>query len=265
MCGIIGYTGTRDVTPVLLDGLRRLEYRGYDSAGVAVFDAGAGLLRVARREGKIAGLEHLLQGEPLRGSVGIGHTRWATHGRPSDDNAHPHRAGHVAVVHNGIIENYQALRAELKAKGSAFASETDSEVIAHLIEAEIRASGCDLLAAVQGILPRLHGTWAMAAISDKHPGEIVVARHHAPLLIGLGGPGIGEKSPAPENFVASDAAALLAYTRQVVDLEDGDVARVRADSVEIFDALGEAVRRPRRRIEWSPMAAERQGFKHFML
>ncbi|MEZ4384679.1 MAG: glutamine--fructose-6-phosphate transaminase (isomerizing) [Nannocystaceae bacterium] len=265
MCGIIGYTGTRDVTPILLDGLRRLEYRGYDSAGVAVYDAAAQHLQVARREGKIQGLSDLLDHSPLRGSVGVGHTRWATHGRPSDENAHPHRAGHVAVVHNGIIENYQALRGQLRASGASFASETDSEVLAHMIELEMRAADCDLLTAVQRTLPKLHGTWAMAAISDQQPGEIVVARHSAPLLIGLGGPGVGEDSPAAENFVASDAAAILAYTRQVVDLEDGDVARVRADSVEIFDERGAAVKRGRRRLNWSPMAAERQGFKHFML
>jgi glucosamine--fructose-6-phosphate aminotransferase (isomerizing) len=265
MCGIIGYTGTRDVTPILLDGLRRLEYRGYDSAGIAVYDPTAQHLRVARREGKISGLEQLLEDSPLKGSVGIGHTRWATHGRPSDDNAHPHRAGHVAVVHNGIIENYQQLRSELQGKGASFGSETDSEVIAHLLEAEMKESGCDLFEALGKALGRLHGTWAMAAISDQQPGEIVVARHNAPLLIGLGGPGVGEESPAAENYVASDAGALLAYTRTVVDLEDGDIARVRADSVEIFDASGEPVRRPRRRIEWSPIAAERQGFKHYML
>ncbi len=270
MCGIIGYTGTRDVTPILLDGLRRLEYRGYDSAGVAVYDPAAQHLRLARREGKIGGLLSLLEANPIRGQVGIGHTRWATHGRPSDDNAHPHRAGHVAVVHNGIIENYQQLRAELRGKGASFSSETDSEVIAHLIEAEMRSADCDLFSALKHTLGRLQGTWALAALSDQQPGEIVVARHNAPLLIGLGGPGISEdrsdgKPVAAENFVASDAGALLAYTRLVVDLEDGDTARVRADSVEIFDATGEPARRPRRRIEWSPMAAERQGFKHYML
>ena len=265
MCGIIGYTGTQEVVPILLDGLRRLEYRGYDSAGVAVYDDLARGLRLARCKGKIAGLTQLLEASPIRGACGIGHTRWATHGRPAEHNAHPHRADHVAVVHNGIIENHQQLRARLAAAGASFASETDSEVIAHLLELEMREAGCDLLTAVQRATPQLHGTWAMAAISDRFPGEIVVARHHAPLLIGLGGPGVGEQSPAAANFVASDAAALLAHTRLVVDLEDGDVARVRADAVDIYDAGGAPVRRARRRVEWSPMAAERQGFKHFML
>ncbi|MBK8264600.1 MAG: glutamine--fructose-6-phosphate transaminase (isomerizing) [Nannocystis sp.] len=265
MCGIIGYTGARDVTPILLDGLRRLEYRGYDSAGVAIHDLTTGGLRLARCKGKIAGLAQQLAASPLRGASGVGHTRWATHGRPSEQNAHPHRAGHIAVVHNGIIENHQALRARLAAAGAAFTSETDSEVIAHLLELEMQERGCDLLTAVQRATPQLHGTWALAAISDQHPGELIIARHAAPLLIGLGGPGIGEDSPSAENFVASDAAALLAYTRLVIDLDDGDIARIRPGSVEIFDRAGEPARRPRRRVEWSPMAAERQGFKHFML
>ncbi|MEZ4452851.1 MAG: glutamine--fructose-6-phosphate transaminase (isomerizing) [Nannocystaceae bacterium] len=265
MCGIIGYTGSTEVTPILLDGLRRLEYRGYDSAGVAVLDPQAQHVKIVRCKGKIAALGELLDRDPARGVCGIGHTRWATHGRPSDENAHPHRAGHVAVVHNGILENHAQLRERLRAAGTAFASETDTEVIAHLLGHIMKSEGCDLLSAVKIATPQMTGTWALAAISDQHPGEIVIARHQAPLLIGLGGPGIGEGAGAAENFVASDASALLAYTRQVVDLEDGDIARVRPGSVEIFDAQGQEVRRPKRRVEWSPVAAERQGFKHFML
>ncbi|MBK7827850.1 glutamine--fructose-6-phosphate transaminase (isomerizing) [Nannocystis sp.] len=273
MCGIIGYTGPRQAVPILLDGLRKLEYRGYDSAGVAVHttratgttDSGERpVLDVVRCKGKIAALADQLGQTPLPGHCGVGHTRWATHGRPSELNAHPHRVGRVAVVHNGIIENHAELRSQLVAAGRAFASETDTEVIAHLIERELEREP-DLLRAVLRVVPLLHGTWGLAVVHDGEPDAIVAARHSSPLLLALGGPGLGEDSPGPENFVASDVAAVLAYTRHVIDLEDGDVARVTPTSHEIVDASGRAVQRPRRRVDWSPQAAEKQGFRHFML
>ncbi len=268
MCGIIGYTGPRQALPILLEGLRKLEYRGYDSAGVAVHRNAevGGPLTVVRCKGKISALAEELERTPVQGRCGVGHTRWATHGRPSQENAHPHRAGHVAVVHNGIIENHAALRAELIAAGRAFASETDSEVIAHIIEAELETEP-DLLRAVARAVPRLHGTWGLAVVCEAEPQAIVVARHSSPLLVGLGRQADDgdDAGPARENFVASDVAAILAHTRQVIDLEDGDVARVTPDKVEIIDAAGASVQRARRRVEWSPQAAEKQGFRHYML
>ncbi|MBL9103917.1 MAG: glutamine--fructose-6-phosphate transaminase (isomerizing) [Myxococcales bacterium] len=269
MCGIIGYTGPRQAVPILLDGLRKLEYRGYDSAGVAILgnaDLGSGAHRLdlVRCKGKIAALADQLGATPLAGHCGIGHTRWATHGRPSEVNAHPHRVGHVAVVHNGIIENHAELRARLAARGSSFASETDTEVIAHLIEQELQQGG-DLLQAVVRAAAQMHGTWGIAAVHDRDPETLVIARHSSPLLIGLGGPGVSHDCPGPENFIASDVAAVLAYTRHVIDLDDGDVARVTRTSFEIVDAAGKPVTRPRRRVDWSPQAAEKQGFKHYML
>ena len=273
MCGIIGYTGPRQAVPILLDGLRKLEYRGYDSAGVAVHttrstgttDSGERpVLDVVRCKGKIAALADQLGQTPLPGHCGVGHTRWATHGRPSEQNAHPHRVGRVAVVHNGIIENHAELRNQLVAAGRAFASETDTEVIAHLIERELEREP-DLVRAVLRVAPLLHGTWGLAVVHDGEPDAIVAARHSSPLLLALGGPGLGEDSPGPENFVASDVAAVLAHTRHVIDLEDGDVARVTPTSHAIVDASGAAVQRPRRRVDWSPQAAEKQGFRHFML
>ncbi len=266
MCGIIGYTGPRDVVPVLLEGLRRLEYRGYDSAGVALVNPEQVGVQVARREGKIAALEAALERHPLTGHCGVGHTRWATHGAPTETNAHPHQAGHVAIVHNGIIENHAELRRELAARGCTFTSETDTEVIAHLIEQSLAEQGGDLLRAVHAIQSRLTGSWALAIVHDKDPDTVIAARHSSPLLVGLGGAEFAEgESPGAENYVASDISAILQYTRTVIDLEDGDVARVTPDAVEILDVDGQPVRRTRRRVEWSPMAAEKQGFKHFML
>ncbi|MBX7082953.1 MAG: glutamine--fructose-6-phosphate transaminase (isomerizing) [Nannocystaceae bacterium] len=257
MCGIVGYTGHREASPLLLEGLRRLEYRGYDSAGVAVLAAGAPA-RVARCEGKLGRLRELLDKEPIAGKCGIGHTRWATHGRPTEANAHPHRQGKVSIIHNGIIENHLELRQKLEAAGCKFASETDSEIFAHLVDREL-AGGGDLRAGVARALGQVRGTWAICVLHDDHPQEIVAARHNAPLLVGLG------EASEPENFVASDVAAILEHTRRVVDLEDGDTARLTRDAVEIFDAAGKAVRRPERRVDWSPVAAEKEGFKHFML
>jgi glucosamine--fructose-6-phosphate aminotransferase (isomerizing) len=258
MCGIIGYTGHREATGLLLDGLRRLEYRGYDSAGVAVLDAGKPA-RVARSEGKLGRLRELLAREPIAGKTGIGHTRWATHGRPTEANAHPHRQGKVSIIHNGIIENHLELRAELEAAGCTFASETDSEIFAHMIDRDLAKDGSDFRAAVARALGRVRGTWAICVLHDDHPGEIVAGRHNAPLLIGLG------STEQPENFVASDVAAILEHTRRVVDLDDGDVALVTKESVSIVDARGHAVTRTERHVDWSPVAAEKEGFKHFML
>jgi glucosamine--fructose-6-phosphate aminotransferase (isomerizing) len=254
MCGIVGYTGARQAAPLLLEGLRRLEYRGYDSAGVAV--QGDSEVAIVRCEGKLARLATQLGAEPVAGVCGIGHTRWATHGAPSEANAHPHRMGKVSIVHNGIIENHLQLREQLAAAGRKFGSETDSELFAHLIETQILADGSDFRAAVARAFEGVRGTWALCALHDDFRGEIVAARNNAPLLIGIGD---------DENFVGSDVAAMLDHTRTVVDLEDGDIARVTTGSIEIWDEAGEAVQRPSRTIDWSPVAAERQGYKHFML
>jgi glucosamine--fructose-6-phosphate aminotransferase (isomerizing) len=261
MCGIIGYTGHRDAAPLLLEGLRRLEYRGYDSAGVAIADprGGGGPARVARCEGKIARLAERLAAEPLAGHCGIGHTRWATHGRPSERNAHPHRVGRVSVVHNGIIENHLALRAELEAAGRRFESETDTEIFAHLIDRELAAGAPDGVEAVRRALVGVRGTWALCVIDDHAPAQIVVARRGSPVLIGL------DEAGGRETFVMSDVAAVLAHTRAVVDLDDGDVAEIGPGTLRIVDADGAAVERAPRTIDWSPVAAEKQGFKHFML
>ncbi len=272
MCGIIGYTGSRSVAPLLVEGLRRLEYRGYDSAGVAVLDpTRRPPLVITRSEGKIAALAAKLEAEPPTGTTGIGHTRWATHGRPCEANAHPQRAGRVCVVHNGIIENYAAMREGLRERGRQFSSETDTEVVAHLIdELYDRAGDGDLHAAVRQALAQLDGAYALCVLHDDHPTLLVAARHASPLLIGLGGaqgePGpSGERWPA-ETFVASDVAAILQHTRMIVDLDDGDTALVGPEGVlSLLDRAGQPVERARRRIEWSPLAAEKQGFKHFMI
>jgi glucosamine--fructose-6-phosphate aminotransferase (isomerizing) len=261
MCGIVGYTGHHEAAPLLLEGLQRLEYRGYDSAGVAVHDGK--ITRIARAQGKLARLVELLAKAPVTGHCGIGHTRWATHGRPSEQNAHPHREGKVSVVHNGIIENHLQLRARLSEAGRHFASDTDSEIFAHLVEQQVAAHGNDFRAAVAGALEGVKGTWAICVLHDDHPGEIVAARNNAPLLLGLGES--REPGGDGENFVASDVSAMLSHTRRVVDLEDGDTALVTRRGIEVFDGAGKAVQRPERWIDWSPVAAEKHGFRHFML
>jgi glutamine---fructose-6-phosphate transaminase (isomerizing) len=257
MCGIVGYVGPREAVPLLLEGLERLEYRGYDSAGVAVLAHGD--IRVVRAEGKLTHLVEKLSGEALGGRCGLGHTRWATHGRPSERNAHPHMdaKGRVAVIHNGIIENFSTLKRELEEEGWEFASETDTEVIANLVSKELEVGG-ELLAAVQRAAARLEGHYAFAVLTtSKTAGEaIVAARQGPPLVLGLG---------EGEQFLASDAIALLTQTRQVVFLENGDLALLEPGGVAVYDTLGQEVERPRRLVTWDPIQAEKGGFKHFML
>jgi glucosamine--fructose-6-phosphate aminotransferase (isomerizing) len=252
MCGIVGYVGEKDSVPILISGLRRLEYRGYDSAGVAVLDGEQ--LRVLRCRGKLSNLESLVSREGLHGAPGIGHTRWATHGRPSDENAHPHFHNGVAVVHNGIIENHLALKEELRAEGHVFTSETDSEIFAHLISDQI-ARGKDLPEAVRTALGRVKGTYALAVISQTDPTRIVAAKNASPLVLGLG---------QGESFIASDVPALLEHTRDFIFLEEGDFAVISRDNIELMDIKGRAISRPSRRVDWTPIMAEKGGHKHFM-
>src|SRR4051812_9574338 len=209
MCGIVGYVGGRDATSILIGGLRRLEYRGYDSAGVAVAN-GHGA-RVVRCRGKLSALERLLSQDRPQGSVGIGHTRWATHGRPSDENAHPHKAGPISVVHNGIIENHVELRARLQAAGRLFSSETDTENVAHLIDEALAGGAGSLLEAVRRALKQVEGAYALVVLSDLHPDEVIAAKTASPLVVGIGD---------GEMFLASDAPAILEYTRKVIVLAD---------------------------------------------
>jgi glucosamine--fructose-6-phosphate aminotransferase (isomerizing) len=263
MCGIVGYVGDKDCATILVDGLRRLEYRGYDSAGLAVHagDARAGqsaarAIEIVRAVGKLSNLENALKRNPLAGSTGIGHTRWATHGRPSEVNAHPHVAGSVAVVHNGIIENHVALRRELEAKGVRFASDTDTEIVCHLVEEAMVAGAASLADAVRTALGRVRGAYALAVVCGRAPEEIVVAKSDSPLVIGLGD---------GEMLCASDIPALLAHTRDVVFLEDGDVATLTKREAVITKLDGTPVTRASKRIDWSPTQAEKGGYKHFML
>ena len=254
MCGIVGYVGTREATPLLVGGLRKLEYRGYDSAGLAVTNDGR--MRVVRCQGKLSGLEALVEREPPRGSVGVGHTRWATHGRPSEANAHPHKIGSVAVVHNGIIENHLALRARLESAGRHFSSETDTEIAAHLVDEALGAGAATLGDAVRAALAQVHGAYALAVISERHPGQIVAAKVASPLVIGLG---------KGETFLASDVPAFLEHTRQVVFLEEGDVAEITEAGVKLTSLDGTPVVRPPKTITWDAAQAEKGGYPHFML
>jgi len=257
MCGIVGYVGPKSCASILVDGLRRLEYRGYDSAGLAIATGPSGRsIEIVRAVGKLANLEAALQKSPLDGTTGIGHTRWATHGRPSEANAHPHVAGKVAVVHNGIIENHVALRRELEGKGVRFASDTDSEIVSHLIDDAFRTSRGSLGAAVCAAMRRVRGAYAIAVLHGDAPGEIVVARSDCPLVIGLG---------HGEMLCGSDIPALLAHTRDVIFLNDGDVATLTPAGVAITTLDGAPVERARKRIDWSPTQAEKGGYKHFML
>ncbi len=256
MCGIVGYIGKRDSVPIIMDSLRRLEYRGYDSAGIAVIDA-AGQLVGSKAEGKLANLAARLQnGEALHGTTGLGHTRWATHGRPSDANAHPHMdcTGRFAVVHNGIIENYAVLRAQLLAQGHVFKSETDTEVLAHLIETHYDG---DLVEAVRTTLSEVRGAFALGIISSDTPGRLIFARNGAtPLIVGLGD---------HEMFVASDIPAMLQYTKRIVILQEGEVVDVGSDGYTLTAFDGAPVEREVQQIAWDATSAEKSGFKHFML
>ena len=256
MCGIIGYVGKKPVVPVLLEGLRRLEYRGYDSAGIAVVGAD-GKMAVRRCQGKLRNLEESLRLEPVDGVFGIGHTRWATHGRPSEENAHPHRdcKGEVVVVHNGIIENYLPIKEKLVAEGHSFLTETDTEVIAHLIEKHSNGGGHVLEEAVRLAVNELTGIFALAVLSAREPNKIVAVRHGPPAVIGLG---------QNEYFVASDVPAVLYHTRDVFFLSDNELAVLTPEGVQLRDFAGQPVEQQLHHITWDPIQAEKGGFKHFM-
>jgi glucosamine--fructose-6-phosphate aminotransferase (isomerizing) len=254
MCGIIGYIGEKRVVPILIDGLRRLEYRGYDSAGVAVVRDGE--IELRRSAGKLARLEEVLAVDPLDGEYGIGHTRWATHGRPTEENAHPHRdcTGRIVVVHNGIIENYLDLKRQLQKEGHTFVTETDTEIVAHLVERESKEDGLEN--AVRRALLYMRGLFALVLISADDPNKIVTVRNGPPIVVGL-----GEK----EFFVASDIPAILAHTRDVVFMGDEEMAIITPSGVEFTDYSGRAVSKKSTRVMWDPISAEKAGYKHFML
>ncbi|OGW59562.1 MAG: glutamine--fructose-6-phosphate aminotransferase [Nitrospirae bacterium RBG_16_64_22] len=254
MCGIVGYIGPDDSVPILLDGLKRLEYRGYDSAGLAVLN-GTGRIELRRSTGKLANLEKVVSQEPLQGSTGIGHTRWATHGPPSEANAHPHRVGGLVLVHNGIIENHMELKKELLGEGRTFMSETDTEVLCHLIDRQSKR-GLALPEAVRAALAEVRGTYAIGVVSESEPGLVVGARNGSPLIVGLGD---------GASFLASDVPAVLPYTRDVIFLDDGDVAVLSRSGVEITGLQGDPRPKTATRIDWNPVMAERGGYKHFML
>ena len=253
MCGIIGYIGPRETKEVLLEGLRRLEYRGYDSAGVALFHEGKVVIR--RAMGKLKELERKTEGEKFNGNLGIGHTRWATHGKPSETNAHPHKAGGVVVVHNGIIENYLALKNILAAEGHTFKSETDTEILCHLIQRYL-FKGEKLEEAVRQALLQVQGSYAVAVLYEGENDKLIAARKESPLILGL-----GEK----DHFVASDIPAILPYTRKMIFLEDGEMAVVQEKRIKISTLWGETRQRAPKQILWDPVTAEKGGYKHFML
>src|SRR5215203_2128528 len=254
MCGIVGYTGPREAGPILIEGLKRLEYRGYDSAGIALVDD-AGDLFVEKRAGKLANLQTAIADRTPHAAIGLAHTRWATHGRPNDLNAHPHRdcTGEITVIHNGIIENFRELRDGLEARGHTLTSETDTEAIAHLVE---EAYTGDLADAVRDALRKLEGAYAIVVMHIGEGDRLVGARKDVPLVVGLGD---------GESFLASDVAAILAHTDRIVFLEDGDVADIRPWGVTITDVPGATLERPVTTIDWSPEAAEKGGYEHFML
>ncbi|MBI5554387.1 MAG: glutamine--fructose-6-phosphate transaminase (isomerizing) [Elusimicrobia bacterium] len=253
MCGIVGYIGKKDAVSILIDGLKRLEYRGYDSAGIAVLQDGQ--IKLRRSAGKLANLEDTVKKNPLAGIVGIGHTRWATHGKPSEENAHPHTdcTGDLVVVHNGIIENYHLLKKQLLKEGHIFKSETDTEVVAHLLEKHYQG---DLHKALRETLKELAGSYALGVISRKDPATIVAARNGSPLILGVG---------EGEYFIASDAPAILQHTRKVIYLDDGDSARLTVAGIIIYDKAGQEIKKKVNVITWDPIKTEKAGFKHFML
>jgi glutamine---fructose-6-phosphate transaminase (isomerizing) len=253
MCGIIGYIGKEPAVPILIEGLKKLEYRGYDSAGVAVLQKGR--FEVRRAVGKLHNLETLLRSDSLTGRIGVGHVRWATHGRPSEENAHPHRAGSIVVVHNGIIENYTVLKKQLEAQGRVFQSETDTEVIAHLIDS-IAQKGPALEEAVREATRQLEGAYAIAVIDERNPDVVVGARKGSPLVVGLG---------QGEFYLASDIPAVLHRTRDVLFMNDDEMAILTDEGVRITDFKGAAVAREITRVMWNPVMAEKGGYRHFML
>src|SRR5580658_7276889 len=266
MCGIVGYVGKKQVVPVIIEGLRKLEYRGYDSAGIAVAGSGEGL-QIRRAQGKLRNLEEVIRHKPLDGTYGIGHTRWATHGRPTEENAHPHRdcSGTIVVVHNGIVENYLSLKKKLTAEGHKFTTETDTEIIAHLVEKYYHPDGNgrsrndhqpSLEEAVRQAVKELTGVFALVLIAVDEPNKIIAARNGPPAVIGLG---------KDEYFVASDVPALLDHTRDLFFLADGDLAVITADGVRVTDFDGNPLERKAQRVTWDPIMAEKGGFKHFML
>jgi len=254
MCGIVGYVGPKTAAPILLDGLRKLEYRGYDSAGLAVHDGKH--VEIVRAVGKLDNLVRVIEDRKLAGATGIGHTRWATHGRPSEANAHPHAAGDVALVHNGIIENHLVLKRELAAEGVKFASDTDTEIVAHLVNRALASGAASLFDAVRVALSQVKGAYALAVISRREPDRLVIAKNDSPLVIGLG---------QGETLCGSDIPAVLGRTRDMIFLEDGDMAELTADGARIETVSGQKVTRTPKRINWNPLQAEKGGFKHFML
>ena len=254
MCGIVGYIGSKPVVPVLIEGLRRLEYRGYDSAGIALVRDGT--VEIRRSAGKLARLEAAIATQPVDGDYGLGHTRWATHGRPTEENAHPHRDCHnrIVVVHNGIIENYLDLKHELEAEGHRFETETDTEVVAHLVEREMRDDGLE--GAVRRALGAINGLFGLVLLSADDPDKLVAVRNGPPILVGLGD---------EEFFVASDVPAILSHTRDVVFLGDQEMAVITRTGVEFTDFDDTPVHPTTQRITWDPVMAEKAGYKHFML
>jgi len=253
MCGIMGYIGEQDVITVIVDGLKRLEYRGYDSAGIAYLKNGE--IQVRRSEGKLRNLESLLRGESTDSGIGIGHTRWATHGRPSEENAHPHRSGDTVIVHNGIIENYLPLKKALIEEGVAFTSETDTEVMAHLIEKSLKEQGGDLVKAVRAALKKVSGAFALGIMNKNDPDKIIAVKMASPLVLGLG---------SGENFLASDIPAILNHTRKVIFLDDGEMAVLTREGVTVTTLEGKPVDKEIQHITWSAVMAEKGGYKHFM-
>ena len=253
MCGIVGYTGEKNAVDIIYNGLEKLEYRGYDSAGIAIVKDNR--LEIRRSVGKLANLKKTLAKNAMSGNLGIGHTRWATHGRPSEENAHPHTdsSNGIVIVHNGIIENYAALREMLQKEGQLFRSETDTEVIAHLIKKYYKK---DLLKAVERTLKDIRGSYALGVICKDEPKKMICARYDAPLIIGVG---------KGENFIASDIPALLSYTRDMIFLENGDIAEITPDNINITDSKGNTQKREVKHIAWDAVMAEKDGFKHFML
>lgn len=253
MCGIVGYIGDKDASGILLDGLKRLEYRGYDSAGIALIN-GRGKVDIRRSTGKLSNLENLLKESPLSGKIGIGHTRWATHGKPTENNAHPHKAGDIVIVHNGIIENHIQLRDELIKKGHNMKSETDTEIVSHLIQQNM-FDGLEFIDAFCEALKRVEGSYALVALNEKKPDQLIAARMGSPLVCGLG---------KGEHFFASDIPALINYTREVLFLEDGEVVLATKGGMEVL-SNGEKVERQTKIIDWTPTMAEKGFYKHFML